>query len=523
MRFFPGVDAGLESLRAVLGSELTDAGLPGIVSGLGDEDLVGVLRSTSTLIQALETVRIAAAGAVTARSGRERGQGGLAQVRGHRSPVSLVQEITGSTRGDAVRQVRLGEALHAGVPVSDADAGLTDVGGMVPVLWHAGLGAALLARTITSAQHDAILRGLGEPPSTGTGASASPSARDADIGADADADADADASVAADAVWRDAWAVAAEQLIVEAPTCTVEDLLRTARAVRDTLDPDGAARRFDDRFQARSFRMWVDEHGTRRGSISFDDEMAAWVQAITDSALRPRRGGPRFVDADEAARARQLEADPRTNDQLTYDLIMDTLRAGALADTEQVFGTRQAGIRVVITAAALHTIPGATDADASAAGVGRLEDTGTSIPAWLVRQRLCDTAQTTCVTDQRGNPLYLGREQRLFSGKQRLALAIRDGGCRWRGCDRPPSYCEAHHIDHYDQDEGRTDIDRGILLCRFHHMQLHNGGWHITRTRLDDFTLHPPGGPPVTLPPKLDLRYAWASVQPPPRRFRPAA
>ena len=103
MRFFPGVDAGLASLRAALGEEVTDAGLPAVVGGLGDEDLVGVLRTASELIQALETVRIAAAGAVTARSGRERGQGGLAQVRGHRSPVSLVQEITGSTRGDAVK------------------------------------------------------------------------------------------------------------------------------------------------------------------------------------------------------------------------------------------------------------------------------------------------------------------------------------------------------------------------------------------------------------------------------------
>ena len=124
--------------------------------------------------------------------------------------------------------------------------------------------------------------------------------------------------------------------------------------------------------------------------------------------------------------------------------------------------------------------------------MGRFEDTGTSIPAWLAQQRVCDTGETTCITDRRGNPLYLGREQRLFSPRQRLALAIRDGGCRWPGCDRPPSYCEAHHIDHYDRDEGRTDIDRGILLCRFHHMHLHHHGWHITRTRLEDFTLHPP-------------------------------
>lgn len=527
MRFFPGVAVGLEGLRSVLGEQVTEAGVPDAVSRLSDEDLVTVLRTASSVIQSMETVRIAVAGVMTARSGRERGQGGFAQVRGHRSPVSLVQEITGSTRSEAVKQVRLGESLLGAPREGTSGPGTPETRTAAP--WHSGLSAALLDRTITAAQHDAILRGLGEPPAD---VDPAPGAGD-----DAEPGADNDPAAGPRAVWRDAWAIAAEQLVGEAAACTVEDLLRTARAIRDTLDPDGAARRFDDRFQARSFRMWVDEHGTRRGSISFDDEMAAWVQAITDSALRPRRGGPRFVDAAEAARARGLETDPRSNDQLTYDLIMDTLRAGALADTEQVFGTRQAGIRVVITAAALHTIPGAGNTPAgsdqppaggepapdSGAGVGRFEDTGTSIPAWLAQQRVCDTAETTCITDRRGNPLYLGREQRLFSPRQRLALAIRDGGCRWPGCDRPPSYCEAHHIDSYDRDEGRTDIDRGILLCRFHHMHLHHHGWHIARTALKDFTLHPPGGPPVTLPPKLHLQYAWAGIHPPPRRFQPAA
>ena len=125
--------------------------------------------------------------------------------------------------------------------------------------------------------------------------------------------------------------------------------------------------------------------------------------------------------------------------------------------------------------------------------------------------------------DPHGNPLHLGREARLFSAKQRLALAVRDGGCRWKDCDRPAGYCEAHHIDPYSEG-GRTDIDRGILLCRWHHMQLHHGGWRITRTGKDDFLLHPPeGGEPLALPARLARRYAWGDLQPPPRRFRPAA
>src|SRR5688572_31654898 len=51
---------------------------------------------------------------------------GAAAVRGHSSPISLVQSISGGTRADAVRAVRIGEALLDGVP--EADAGGVDAG-----------------------------------------------------------------------------------------------------------------------------------------------------------------------------------------------------------------------------------------------------------------------------------------------------------------------------------------------------------------------------------------------------------
>lgn len=314
-----------------------------------------------------------------------------------------------------------------------------------------------------------------------------------------------------------AWETAASQLIDEARNRTVEELASAARSIRDLFDPTGAQLRFAQRFEARSFRRWTDRDGIRHGSFTFEDEGGAWIESVIDTALRPRRGGPRFVDPDEKARAEELTGDPRTNDQLAYDLMLDILRAGALADAETVFGTRQAGIRIVATAEALD------DAVAGRPTVGLLEDTGVTVPGSLIVRQTCDTGTTTCTLDDRGNPLDLGREARLFSAKQRLALAIRDGGCRWKDCDRPASYCEAHHIDPYSQG-GRTDIDRGILLCRWHHMQLHHAGWRITRDGKNDFFLRSPDGSrTVALPSRLARRYAWGDLQPPPRRFRPAA
>ena len=70
------------------------------------------------------------------------------------------------------------------------------------------------------------------------------------------------------------------------------------------------------------------------------------------------------------------------------------------------------------------------------------------------------------------------RRRRLFSAGQRLGLAIRDKGCVFPGCDRPPSWCEAHHIDSWAIG-GATDLTNGCLLCGYHHRLVHKGDWQI--------------------------------------------
>ncbi|MBF4563201.1 HNH endonuclease [Microbacterium sp. VKM Ac-2870] len=514
MSTFTDLRAAIDTLQTLVG-DVDAAEIPASVASLSDAAVVSLIACASALVRGGESLRIAGAGVVASRSTREHGHGGLAQTRGHRSPLSFIQELTGATRADAAKHVRLGETLTAARPdASGGDGSSPDETGAsgreqdcAPRPWHAALADALLAGTLTSAQHDAILRGLGQPRRVGPEFEGD--AQDADTACGPDAET---AAIAA------AWAAAACRLRDEAPHRTVEELAQAARTIRDLLDPAGAERRFDERFQARSFRMWTDHDGLRRGSFTFDDEAAAWVSSIIDAALRPRRGGPRFVDEAERALADELVAGPRTNDQLCYDLMIDVLRAGTLADADAVFGTRQAGVRLVITADA------ASAADDERPAVGVIEDGHAALPAWLVAQHACDTGGVPCTLDTGGGPLDVGRESRLFTPRQRIALAIRDGGCRWHGCDRPPSYCEAHHIDQWQRDEGRTDLDRGILLCRFHHMQLHHGGWRVTRDGRSDFELHPPdGGPPTPLRPRLALRYAWGDLRPPPRRLLPAA
>ena len=466
--------------------------LPASLSEMTDAEILAILKETAELAGQVEQIKLAAVGVAAARSTRAQGHSGLAQSQGRRSAVDLVQNITGSTKGEAAREVRVALAmLDDGTRETPTDAGDTlspqpVVASVMP--WYEPVRSALQAGAITTAQFDVIRNGLGEPPDT----------EDDDGAREA----------------RDVWACAAEQLIAEAPVRSVEELRSAARALRDVLDPEGALARFDAQYAARSLRVYRDSFGRRRGDIVFDEESGAFFDSIVAAGLRPRRGGPRFVDPDEKARAEALVADPRTNDQLAFDLFMDVVRAGALAEPQDVFGTRQAGVRLVQV----------VDANGAPGSIVHTEDGLTALPASTAAQRICEGAVVAVTVDTSGNPLDVGREHRLFTPAQRIALAVRDGGCRIPGCDRPASYCEAHHIDGWSSG-GRTDVDRGILLCRFHHMNLHHGGWRITRNGKDDFVLHDPGGDARILKPRAVLLYNWGAggVDPPPKRFRPAA
>jgi hypothetical protein len=61
--------------------------------------------------------------------------------------------------------------------------------------------------------------------------------------------------------------------------------------------------------------------------------------------------------------------------------------------------------------------------------------------------------------------LTVGRASRVVQPAQRSALAVRDGGCVFPGCDRPLAWCEAHHLLSW-LDGGRTDLANLAMVCR---------------------------------------------------------
>ena len=113
-------------------------------------------------------------------------------------------------------------------------------------------------------------------------------------------------------------------------------------------------------------------------------------------------------------------------------------------------------------------------------GVATVE-TGARISAGEARRLACAAGIIPMVLDGNSMPLDLGRERRLFSKHQRIALTQTYDGCAATGCDRPSSWTEAHHLDPWHQG-GRTDLQRGIPLCPpHHHMADHPASWNMRR------------------------------------------
>ncbi|MCY1158340.1 MAG: endonuclease, partial [Citricoccus sp.] len=46
-------------------------------------------------------------------------------------------------------------------------------------------------------------------------------------------------------------------------------------------------------------------------------------------------------------------------------------------------------------------------------------------------------------------------------------------------CSISAPWCEAHHIEHWENG-GPTAVDNGVLLCSHHHHAVHAGNWEIS-------------------------------------------
>jgi hypothetical protein len=111
---------------------------------------------------------------------------------------------------------------------------------------------------------------------------------------------------------------------------------------------------------------------------------------------------------------------------------------------------------------------------------GRCEhDDGPAMPIETARRLACDCSLVKITEDERGEPLDVGRKTRSIPPALRRALASRDKGCVFPGCNHK-RYVDGHHIQHWAEG-GETKLSNLVTLCRFHHRAMHEGGLRVAR------------------------------------------
>jgi hypothetical protein len=302
---------------------------------------------------------------------------------------------------------------------------------------------------------------------------------------------------------------AVERLLVD--ECDVLDpigLRHLGDTVLGLLDPDAAdeieeaaLKRDEARWARRRLTLSPRQDGMVRLSGLLTPEAAEYVHLALDPMAAPRPA----VDG---------TPDPRLAEQRLHDALQDVLAehlayAGASSSSADIGSA--AGEAPLRDHDAQHETDGAASAAPHAThaaqrrapapttvivtiplehlrdrtGPGVLTRTQAPLRAEHARRLACDARIIPAVLDGKGVPLDLGRARRVVDSNQRRALLLRDQGCAFPGCGRPPHWCDAHHIRHWSNG-GRTDLDNLVLLCGQHHRLLHvsptgpNAGWAVS-------------------------------------------
>ena len=241
-----------------------------------------------------------------------------------------------------------------------------------------------------------------------------------------------------------------------AATFAPQELSRLAGQVVDAIDPDGTCP--DEQLQAdrRHFSLRPTRDGAFVGEFRLTAAAGSKLSAVLAPLARPRADVP--TD-------RSPIADPRTHGQRQHDALEEIcdrlLRSGTLPDA----GGIPATVILTISAADLERRTG----HARTAG-------GTPVPTDQLLRLAGQADILPTLLTEAGAVLSQGRTRRIATPAQTTALIARDGGCSFPGCDRPPSWCERHHIRAWI-DGGTTDLDNLTLLCRYHHHNFAERGW----------------------------------------------
>jgi Domain of unknown function (DUF222)/HNH endonuclease len=257
------------------------------------------------------------------------------------------------------------------------------------------------------------------------------------------------------------FAQAEDGLVDAARSLPVMKLRDAVAQWRETADAERAVEDEERRFERRRLHL----SAALDGMVRVDGELDPVTGQTVLTALRA------VEDADVRSREGSGTEDSRTPAQRRADALGEICRQWLdLAERPLVSGERP---HVVVT----------MDVGSLERRSGRLldlEDVG-RIDGETARRLACDATVSRVITGAASQPLDVGRKAKVVPPTLRRAVAVRDGGCAFPGCDRPSSWCDAHHIRHW-ADGGTTSLANLVLLCRRHHRLVHHRRFSVELT-----------------------------------------
>jgi len=238
-------------------------------------------------------------------------------------------------------------------------------------------------------------------------------------------------------------------LVAEAKKLPVAALRTHLTEWVQRVDPDDLEARAEVRYVRRKLDVFPGPDGMVKLAGDLDPESGSPVMsalgAIVDRELRDK-------------------ADRRTASQRRADALVEVCGAWLASTTREDGVGDRPELTVIVD---LRALEGATDARCELPEVG-------PITPETARRLACDASVSRVITRGPTEPLEVGRRTPVVPASLRRAVTVRDGGCRFPGCDRPSGWCDAHHIEHW-ADGGETNLGNLVLLCRAHHRMAHQG------------------------------------------------
>ena len=390
------------------------------VDDLCQPELVAVNDALAVAQRRLDGLRASVAAAISRESRPELGADSLAKKNGFRNATAFVAATAGTSMSEAGKLVAVGNATAPR---------RTLTGQRMPAK-HPHVAEATASGTISTQAADLILKML-----TRVALRCSP--------------------VDLDRVEK--------ALAVQAPGLTLDQLAKVIVRAEAHLDPDGLEPKAEQLRAERSFVMY-ERGGAFYFSGKTDSASAAPLREAITAIVTAEYRNEATADAG-VSHPDDPDAPRRTLQQRQADALMLIATHALDCDSDLPLGGATVIVRMTL------------EQLEAGEGVATIDGIDQPISAGTARQLAASGGVIPCVLGTDSEIIDWGRERRLFTKNQRLALAERDGGCAM--CGLPPGMTKAHHILWWARDRGNTDLSNGVLLCESCHHRIHDNGWKI--------------------------------------------